>query len=501
MTLPRGATIIAVLVVVLHLAVAMVTPFEIHRDELLYAAMGRHLRLFAMDFPPFIAMAQLVRHVVLGDSVLAMRVIPALAHGALVLLVARLAQDSAREDRLAPLLAATATATTPFLLRAGTLFQPVIFEQLWWTLVLGILLRLGQLGEPTPTTAWLRLGAVAGLALLTKFSIVFLGAGVALAWLVTQPRIFLTRGPWLALAVTFAIGAPSWIGQLVLDWPVLQQMTDLRATQLARVTYPAFVGEQLLLHGPIAFGLAAVGLVTMLRDARFRTAGVAVAATFLVLMLSRGKPYYAGALFPALFAVGALAIAPRLTQRVTRGVAVLAIAVPGLVLLPIAVPLLSPEATADFAARIGVDSRTNTGEAIALEQDFADMLGWQRKVEAVAATYAALPETERRETVLLGTNYGRAGAIDFHGPRLGLPPAVSPAGSYWFFGPGSLPGRTLLVLGGEASDLAPLCGRLTEAARVTEPWGVPEERDVAVWLCREPHLTLQAVWPQLAGQN
>ena len=97
MTLPRGATLVAVLVVVLHLAVAMVTPFEIHRDELLYAAMGRHLRLFAMDFPPFIAMAQLVRHVVLGDSVLAMRVIPALAHGALVLLAARLAQDFIRK--------------------------------------------------------------------------------------------------------------------------------------------------------------------------------------------------------------------------------------------------------------------------------------------------------------------------------------------------------------------------------------------------------------------
>lgn len=83
---------IALGVFALHLVVNLVTPYGIHRDELLYLAMGRHLRLLHMDFPPLIAiLANLER--LFGDSLLAIRFLPAAAHGALIVLAGRFARE------------------------------------------------------------------------------------------------------------------------------------------------------------------------------------------------------------------------------------------------------------------------------------------------------------------------------------------------------------------------------------------------------------------------
>jgi hypothetical protein len=71
-----------------HVAVNVVSPYGIHRDELLYLAMGRHLRLWAMDFPPFIALLAEVTRMLLGDALWAIRLGPAVAHGTLVFLAA-----------------------------------------------------------------------------------------------------------------------------------------------------------------------------------------------------------------------------------------------------------------------------------------------------------------------------------------------------------------------------------------------------------------------------
>src|SRR5262245_55709802 len=52
----------------LHVAVNARAPYGVHRDELLYLAMGRHLRLWGMDFPPAIAVAAEVSRTLLGES-------------------------------------------------------------------------------------------------------------------------------------------------------------------------------------------------------------------------------------------------------------------------------------------------------------------------------------------------------------------------------------------------------------------------------------------------
>jgi hypothetical protein len=42
---------------------------------------------------------------------------------------------------------------------------------------------------------------------------------------------------------------------------------------------------------------------------------------------------------------------------------------------------------------------------------------------------------------------------------------------------------------------------VTEVAHTNNFWGVPEERSVRVFVCRQPLHSLKEVWPMLAGRN
>jgi len=78
---------------------------------------------------------------------------------------------------------------------------------------------------------------------------------------------------------------------------------------------------------------------------------------------------------------------------------------------------------------------------------------------------------------------------------------VSPAGSYWFFGPGDRPGEVVITLGIPAESLRQFFDSVRTVARVGHLWAVEEERQVAINLGTGARTTLQQLWPSLAGRN
>ncbi|HUO52352.1 MAG TPA: glycosyltransferase family 39 protein [Gemmatimonadaceae bacterium] len=494
---------IAAVVIVTHLAVNAWSPYGIHRDEFLYMAMGDHLRLFRMDFPPFIALAWNAEHALLGDSLIAIRFLPMLAAAATLALAAAIAREMGG-GRFAQVLAALAVAVHPLFLRPGNLFQPVVFDQLWWTLTLWALVRLRGSGDPR---WWLAIGAALGLGLLTKFSILILGFALFVALLIEQRDALRTRAPWLAALLALAIGSPSVIGQVALGWPLLEQMRVLRESQLAYVSYASFLSRQLIL-GP-AFLLALAGALALFRRADlrpFRIVGITCVTAFLTVMLAKGKPYYIGPIYPTLFAAGSVALGALASTRATRVLriaTVSAIVLFGLFIAPAGLPILPPPAMERWgeASGFSVLRRTNQGHLLRLPQDYADMLGWEDLARAVQHVYDSLPPEKRAQVVIAGENYGEAGALEFYGRRLGLPNVVSTAGSFWFFGPGEKPGAVVITAGVPRRSLERFCGVVTPAAHLVNDWLVEEEQDRTIYVCEQPRLTLQELWPGEAGHN
>ena len=551
---------LAIGVLVMHILTNVVTPYGFHRDELLYLAMGDHLRLWRMDFPPFIAIVSRVSSELFGASLPGIRLAPAFAHAGLVY-AAAFATALFGGRRSAQMLAALGIALCPYFLRPGAMLQPVVFDQLWWTLaLLALTLRI----RDAAPKHWMGIGLFLGLAALTKFSVAFLATGFIMALMVTElRRDFATKWPWIALIIATIIGHPSITGQMSLHWPVREQLADLRADQLANVGPLDFLGGQLL-AGPVLF-LALGGIVWLFVSGRrlagtressdrgaesrinneqeasdrraelrinsaptqsgsahalfirdsdpesgspdYRPLVVVTATAFLILLAMRGKAYYIAPIYPILTAAGAAAL-DRLSVRIAPArptkvlaVAAAAVALYGMFTLPFGLPLLAPPDMAQVSELLGEPNKSNTGEALRLPQDYADMLGWPELANMTSLVWRALPPADTANAILIGTNYGRAGALDLFGPELGLPPAVSAAGSYWFLGPGTKSGSVAVVPTNDPDALKKYYSDCRPQAQTNNPWGVPEERSVQVYVCRGAKGTIQSVWPSLAGQN
>lgn len=243
----------------IHVVTNLITPYEFHRDELLYFAMGTHLRVFHMDFPPLIALLSEAVRAVAGTSLFAFRMVPAVA-GSVVFLLALLTVRELGGGRLALLLTALAIIFNPLFLRTANLFQPVVLDQLWWLLGFYALARLENTDDPK---WWLLLGAAGGLGLLSKFSILFFGVAVLAGLLLTRRRrAFLGPWPWVAVGIALLVGSPSVVGQIANEFPVISQVEGLRQMQLARMGFGEYVMGQIL-WGP-GFLLAALGLIALL---------------------------------------------------------------------------------------------------------------------------------------------------------------------------------------------------------------------------------------------
>jgi 4-amino-4-deoxy-L-arabinose transferase-like glycosyltransferase len=467
-------------------------------------AMGQHLRLWQMDFPPFIAMLSEATRFVFGDSLVALRLPPALMSTAL-LLIAALAARELGGRRFAQGLAAFAVLASTLFLRSGNLFQPVVIDQLFWSLGLFALLRLGTTRDPR---WWLAYGAAAGFGLLAKFSLLVFGFATLVALLVTRERRWLTTPwPWAAAVLAFVIGSPSIIGQINLGFPVLTQMEDLRSAQLARVSVIAFLLDQPRMVA--GFAIAAVGAAGLgfgRLGRRYRLAGWTAILAFTTLILLHGKSYYAGPVYPVLLGAGSVMItgikAPRWGPILRWGlVGILAAYL--VVLLPMGLPVLRPETMERYLVAIGLQSAavTNVGAQERIPQDYADMLNWKEQVQEIGRVYDALPPTDQRRTVILASNYGEAGAIDFYGPAYGLPSGRAFVGSYWFFGPGELPGEVMILHGFAEDDFTEYFESATAAGHVTHPYAVNEQRDLTIFVGRGPRTTLQEAWPGWEGEN
>lgn len=482
--------------------------FGFHRDELLYFAMGDHLEFLRMQFPPLIAVAARVMKGVFGDSVLGARLLPALAHGTLIILTAAMARAMGGAAR-SQLLAALGVLVALVFVRAGTLFQPVVFEMLWWSIALLALLELQSAGPGTRRKNWwIALGLALGLGALTKFSIAFLMLGVTVTVLLSPLRHELTtRWPWLAASIAAVLALPGVLGQAAWHWPFLVQMQSLRQSQLERVSFAAFLAAQPLMLGPAAALMlaGAWALVAGRLSARFRPIAYGAIAVLVVLLVLHGKDYYFAAMHPLLIAAGAVALVQWSDQRGWRW-PVPAIAafllLGGVLLLPLGAPILPPDQLARYTARLGITQAvtTNRGTVLPLPQDFADMIGWDELAKATASVYRALPEADRQRTAITGGNYGRAGALALYHTRLGMSYPISRNGDFYNWG---LPERAidiLILTGGSVEDFRLVCETASEEARVLNPWGVDEEQEVPIILCRGLRRPLPELWKALGPE-
>ncbi len=500
--LARAVWIVAAAKPLAHLLTTGRFGYEYFVDELYFNACAKHLAWGYIDMPPFHPAVTAVVTTVAPDSLFAIRLLPALAGAALVLLTGLLARDLGG-GKFAQLLSAICVAVAPVFLAMHSFSSMNAWEPLLWTGCAILLVRLLDGADPR---LWLAFGLAAGIGLMNKHTMGLFGAGavVGLVSTVRGRALFRNRWIWVGAAAAFVVFLPNLAWNIREGFPFFELQEAIRQNRRnVELSLLAFFGQQVLMLLPLSAPVWIGGLGWLLFDRegrRYRPLGVLFLVVLGALLALDGRVYYLAPAYPMLFAAGGVAAehlfaGPRVAWLRPAYAALLLVA--GVLFAPMTLPCLSPQAYVRYSTAIGIQPpRIETHRMGPLPQLLADRFGWREMAETVAAIHRGLPEAERAMAGVFGQNYGQAGALDMYGPRFGLPPAMSGHLAYHGWGPPDPAPEVIIVLDDDRPRLEELFERVEYGGRVEHPYSMPYQH-FDVWVCRGLKVPLARLWPSL----
>jgi 4-amino-4-deoxy-L-arabinose transferase-like glycosyltransferase len=473
------------------------------RDEFNYIACGDHLAWGYVDQPPLIPFLIHISRAVLGDSLRAIRFIPALASSLLVVQTALIARELGGK-RFALLLSAITVVIAPQYLSNGSLLGTNCLEpNLWMGCAYCVILAIKR-NDPH---YWPSFGVIAGLGLEEKYSIALFAFGVVVGLLLTeQRRVLLNKWIWLGGAAAFLIFLPNLLWNIHYDWPYRQLMQNIRADG-RDVVLPAgqYFLQQTLLVNPLTAPIWIAGLIALFFSSqlkRYRVLGWSYVVCYSVFFALHGKNYYLAPIYPMLLAAGAVVIetalqAPKKTW--IKYAIVIILLASGIHLAPIVIPVFSPDRFLAYTKTLPfkLPVMEHSHARAALPQWYSDQFGWDEIVAETAVAWNQLSPDERGDCGIFAQDYGQAGVIDFLGRRYGLPPALSGHQTWFLWGPRGYSGNCMIVLDDRLERLEQLFSNVQYVGTSADnPYAL--EKNIPVFICRGSKFgTLADVWPRI----
>jgi hypothetical protein len=490
---------LCVVKLLLHLFTS-VRHYGYFRDELYYLDMARHLDWGYVDAAPLVAVYAKVA-LLLGGSLGALRIIPALAGAGLIALTMLIARELGGE-RYAQLLAGVAILLGPAFLVMDNFLSMNAFEPLFWMGDIWVIVRFLRTGD---SRLWLWFGVLTGLGLENKHSTLSFGFAVTVALLLTDHRReFARRWIWIAGAIAVALFLPNLVWQIRHHFPTIEDLANVRREGKNVVLSPmAFVIEQIVDMHPILLPVWLSGLIWFLRERRWRVLGLTFVVFFVLMEVAHGKNYYLFPIYPMLFAGGAVVIdraIERLLEKRTpflrmaaRTAIVAVVVLAALPALPLVTWMLPPERLLVYQNAIGFKpAKAEVHHESLLPQPIADQFGWPEMAREVGSIYNSLPPDERAQTGIWAGNYGEAGAMNLFGPQYGLPRAYSRHQNHWYWGPPPQVYKNLIVIQWSLDDVRENCTSF-QAYEHYERFGMGEENG-PMYLCRDVKFDIQKIW-------
>ena len=476
-------------------------------DELYYVACARHLNWGYVDQPPLIALIAKIAIAVLGDSLLAIRIPAALAGAGTVVIAGMIARELGG-SRFAQGLAALCVTLAPGVLALDHFLSMNALEPLFWMGCAYLLIRIIRTGNPK---LWLWFGAVAGVGLLNKHSMLIFGFGIVVGLVLTRESKWLRSSWfWAGGAIAFLIFLPNLVWNIQHQFPFLELQANIRRSGRDVALSPvSFFAEEILAMLPLSAPIWIAGLWYLFfhkEGKQFRVLGWAWAVTATVILTFSPRIYYLFPAFPLLFAAGSVAWERWLTgvrAQWIKPAYVTPMILMGAAIAPTVLPLLSPETYIRYAKAIHLEQpRLETHRLGPLPQLFADQFGWEEMAAVVAGVYNSLPPHVRAKTAIFGQNYGQAGAIDRFGPKYGIPEgsAISGHQSYYLWGPRGYTGESMIVMADRPERLAEIFTTLRRVAHVSHPYSMPYQH-FDVYYCEGMKQPLNQLWTEIKRWN
>lgn len=505
----RHATACALAAVAVALHLAFNHRYGYYRDEFYFIDCARHLAWGYVDQPPLAPLIAWLSAPT-GYALWALRLPPAILSGVTVLLSCAIARELGA-GRLAQSIAGVATIAAPGLMGLGYGLSTELLSPAAWTAVMYLAIRLARGAD---RRWYLAIAAIVAIGMYAKYSIAACAFAVALGFALSGRRELLASR-WLGAGVVLVVVAtlPNALWQLHHGLPMLDVIAGDRANRHALANGVAdesanlainagyLAVAQIVYQNPFFAPIWIAGLVLLARNRDgLRFVAIAIAALFVLVVVTVGRPYYLEGVYPTLFAAGGVAIerALRYRARWLRWAAIAATALTGALFVPLVLPVFSLPLYMRYEAAIGLSRPTPPdGKRHLVNPLYADQLGWKAMTQTVAAAYRSLPAAQRRQTAIFADRYAYAGALDFYGPQYGLPPVISPNNSYYLWGTRGYSGRSVLAVG--ATDYRLLLrafGSVRQIAVYRNAYRWILEGPLPIYWCTQPRRPLTQMWPQ-----
>lgn len=462
--------------------------YGFHRDELLHLSVSEHLDFGFMEFPPLIAVLGKLSYLLFDYSLLGVRLFPTLAGVGILILCCAIAKELGGKTKAVLLSGICILAFLPFY-RNHTLFQPVAFDQLFWTLGFYFLVKYIN-SENKKFLVFL--GLTLGLGLMNKYTMFVWAFGICIG-LVFYKKASIFKNKWLYISGILAllIFLPNIIWQIQHDFPLISHLQELNESQLDDSNPFDFILAQLEL--PFTLIISLIGIAALILDKQLKTyRSIAIAAliVFFTMWILKAKAYYLFAIYPVLFAAGAVKIESLLKKKPILIYVVSAITLlPSLYFIPELTPVLHIE---NYITYANLEEEENG--RIELTGDYADMFGWEEQVKLVDSVYQSLSPQEKNNCVLWAENYGEAGALKILGKSYNLPNPISRHGSFWTWGHGNPSADVWISLGNE-QDAVEYAFEDVELIKVIyHKYAIGEENGIPIYICRNPKVDIKAWW-------
>jgi len=451
--------------------------YGFHQDELLYIILGDHLSWGYRETPPFIALMSVLGEKLFDDSIIGMRLIPAFFAAAIVYLTG-LIVIKLKGRYFAVLTACCTVAFSSAFLATGALFIPQVFDEFFWLLC--CYLVLCYLQNPRDHLLYL-LGLAIGVGILVKYTIAIYVVGIVIGlFLNSESRKLLNvKSFFVPFLIAVLIIFPHLVWQFKNGFQAFLHLGELKETQLVYIGRFDFVLQQLLSNGTGLFvwlaGLYLIFTSDQLKRYIFFVSGFI--SVMLVLLLFRGKPYYAFGAFPPLFALGGIFFENFLRNygKAVKVAFTAVLLVPNLLLSLVVLPYLPIERTSKVFEwtynHFGLDFplRWEDQKVHIVNQNYADMIGWEELAIKTSAFYEQLSPSQQRQTIILAEGYGAAAAFTYYARKYPLPKVVSLSSSFAMWAPDRITAKNLIFFSSEPYPLMP-ANVYTKIASIENPY-------------------------------
>lgn len=502
--LNEKAVIIFLSFVQFFLLFVVITQYGYFRDELYYIACSDHLAWGYVDHPPLSIAIMAVIRSLLGDSLTAIR-LPVSIASALIVFLTGLMVRSMGGKRFAQVLACLAVMAAPVLQGVGRFFSMNAFDILFWALAFYILILIFKNDN---RKLWFLFGVVAGLGLLNKYSMGFLGIGLLVGLILTKERkYFADKWLWIGGAAALLLFLPHITWEYVHGFPSLEFMRNASEHKNLPVTPIQFLLGQFLAGNYVNIPIWLAGLYFFFFHTdgkKYRVFGWMTAVIFLIFVMNNSKLYYFSPLFPVLLAGGAIMtekIFEAIRWKWLKPVYISIVIIGGLVILPFVVPVLPVEKFVKYQDFLGIKPPQEEHSTVGiLPQYYADQFGWEEMAELFAKIYHSLPVDDRSDCLIFTRNYGEAAAIDFFGKKYNLPKATCGHNSYWMWGPPKWNGRAAIIIGNSRDIQKSIeeekkhFNEVILAGVTKSVYAMPYENNRAVLVCRGAKFQLKDIW-------